>query len=117
MVPDISANFPTKKLVKARMELGSIMRIIGLDEWNSMEHVPRRQQLILKLTRGIVCSLLSSLMRRPNFGSSYSKWRGNGCWQWWKLKTRAAKEDAIAVQMLGEAHHEIRESAAISPQR
>jgi hypothetical protein len=36
------------------MELGSIMRIIGLDEWNSMEHVPCRQQLILKLTRGIV---------------------------------------------------------------
>jgi hypothetical protein len=30
---------------------------------------------------------------------------------------RAAKDDAIAVQMLGEAHREIRESAAISPQR
>ena len=78
------------------MELGSIMRIIGLDEWNSMEHVPCRQQLILKLTRGIVCSLLSSLMRPPNFESSYSKWLANGCRQWWKLKTRAAKDDIHA---------------------
>jgi hypothetical protein len=30
------------------------MRIIGLDEWNSMELMPCRQQLILKLTRGCV---------------------------------------------------------------
>jgi hypothetical protein len=33
------------------------------------------------------------------------------------LRMKTAKDDAIAVQMLGEAHREIRESAAISPQR
>jgi hypothetical protein len=34
-----------------------------------------------------------------------------------EAEDRAAKDDAITVQMLGEAHREIRESAAISPQR
>ena len=34
-----------------------------------------------------------------------------------EAEDRAAKDDAIIVQMLGEAHREIRESAAISPQR
>jgi hypothetical protein len=48
------ALFFRKEVVYAYWNSVSMIRIIGADEWNSMEAVPCRQQRNLKLTRGIV---------------------------------------------------------------
>jgi hypothetical protein len=50
-------------------------------------------------------------------GSGKSKMAREWMQAMMEAEDRAAKDDAITVQMLGEAHREIRESAAISPQR